>query len=171
MEYKDLNVFEQATPMFEQLFKGAFLTTKKGDKVNTMTIAWGGINIVWGRPVYVVYVRYTRDTYDMLEGNTEFTVSIPLTQDRKKELAYCGSKSGRNTDKITDCQFTLVPGRTIQTPILQECDLHYECNIIYRQAMEPNSIPQAIKDRYYSTNNYHMIYYGEIVDIYQKIGK
>ena len=171
MKYQDIKVFDHATSMFEQLFKGAFLTTKKGEKVNTMTIAWGGINIVWGRPLFVVYVRYTRDTYDMLEGNDEFTVSVPLAQDRKKELAYCGTKSGRDTDKILDCNFTLLPGKTINTPVLAECDLHYECKIIYRQAMEPGAVSQDVKDRYYSTHNYHMIYYGEIVDSYQTKGE
>jgi flavin reductase (DIM6/NTAB) family NADH-FMN oxidoreductase RutF len=171
MEYKDISVFDHATPMFEQLFRGAFLTTKKDNKVNTMTIAWGGINIIWGRPVYVVYVRYSRDTYSMLENNQEFSVSVPLTSDLKKELSYCGTKSGRDTDKIEDCNFTLIPGRVVNTPIIGECDLHYECKVIYRQAMEPNSIPQEIKDRYYSTNNYHMIYYGEIVDAYQTKGE
>lgn len=171
MTYQDINVFDHSTKMFEQLYKGAFLTTKKEDKVNTMTIAWGGINIVWGRPLYVVYVRYSRDTYDMLEGNDEFTVSIPLSQDRKTELAYCGTKSGRDTNKIKDCDLTLIPGRTIDTPVLAECDLHYECKIIYRQAMEPGAVPQDVKDRYYRTHNYHMIYYGEIVDSYLTKGE
>jgi flavin reductase (DIM6/NTAB) family NADH-FMN oxidoreductase RutF len=171
MTYQEINVFDQSTKMFEQLYKGAFLTTKKGDKVNTMTIAWGGINIIWGKPVYVVYVRYSRDTYDMLEENSEFTVSIPIKPDVKKELAYCGTKSGRDTDKITDCNLTLLPGRTISTPVLGDCDLHYECKIIYRQAMEPNAVPNDVKERYYKTHNYHMIYYGEIVDAYQTKGE
>lgn len=165
------SVFEHATPMFEQLMKGAFLTTKKGDKVNTMTIAWGGINVVWGKPLYVVYVRYSRDTYDMLEGNDAFTVSVPLENDLRKELGYCGTKSGRDTDKIKDCNFTLLPGRKVDVPVISECDLHYECKVIYRQAMEPNAVPQDVKDRYYSTHNYHVIYYGEILDSYRTGGE
>lgn len=165
------SVFEHATPMFEQLMKGAFLTTKKGDKVNTMTIAWGGINVVWGKPLYVVYVRYSRDTYDMLEGNDAFTVSVPIENDLRKELGYCGTKSGRDTNKIQDCNFTLLPGRKVNVPVLGECDLHYECKVIYRQAMEPNAVPQDVKDRYYSTHNYHVIYYGEIIDTYRTGGE
>lgn len=166
-----MNVFDHSTEMFEQLERGAFLTTKQGDKINTMTIAWGGISIVWGKPLYVIYVRYSRDTYRMLEGNDQFSISIPKQGTLKKELAYCGTKSGRDTDKIKDCKFTLLPGRTIDTPVLGECELHYECNIIYRQAMEPNAITDSVKNRYYTTHNYHVIYYGEIVDSYQTKGE
>lgn len=167
MDYKTLNWYDQSDEALDQLMTGAFVTTKKGDKVNTMTIAWGGINVIWGRPVFVIYVRYSRDTYDMLEDNDEFTISIPTTADLRKELAYCGSRSGRDTNKIEDCKLTLVPGRKVNTPVLGECDLHYECKIIYRQAMEANMVPKDVKERYYKTNNYHMIYYGEIIDAYQ----
>ena len=166
MNYTTLKFYEQSTEMLDQLKKGAFLTTKKSDKVNTMTIAWGGINFVWTKPVFVIYVRYSRDTYEMLKENDEFTVSVPLSMDLRQELMYCGTKSGRDTDKIKDCKFTLVKGRKVETPIIKECDLHYECKIIYRQAMEPNTIIDEVHSRHYSNNNFHMIYYGEIMDAY-----
>ena len=171
MEYKDINYNEHSTEMFEQLQKGAFLTTKKNGIVNTMTIAWGGLSFVWYRPVFIVYVRYSRETYNMLENNDEFTISVPINQDMKKELAYCGTKSGRDTNKIDDCNFTLVPGRKVSTPVLKECNTHYECKVVYRQAMEPSQIPHDVKERFYSNHNYHVIYYGEIIDSYQIKGE
>lgn len=171
MTYTTMQFYEQSTEMLDQLKKGAFLTTKKNGKVNTMTIAWGGINFVWTKPVFVVYVRYTRDTYEMLKDNDEFTVSVPLSSDLRKELMYCGTKSGRDTDKIKDCNLTLVKGRKLETPIIKECDLHYECKIIYKQAMEPNTLINEVKSRHYNNNNFHMIYYGEIVDVYQIKGE
>jgi flavin reductase (DIM6/NTAB) family NADH-FMN oxidoreductase RutF len=152
---------------FEQLQKGAFLTSKKDGKVNTMTIAWGGISFVWYKPVFVAYVRYSRDTYQMLEDHGEFTVSIPLSKEMKKELAYAGSKSGRDTNKIADLNLTLKDGLEVDVPILADCDVHYECKVIYKQAMEPGNIPQEIKDRYYNTHDYHVIYYGEILANYE----
>ncbi len=166
MVYKDLAFNEYADKMFDQLQKGAFITTKKGKKVNTMTIAWGGINFVWSKPVFIAYVRYTRDTYQMIESTDEFTISVPLNKDLDKELSYCGSKSGRDYDKIKECNLSLRDSRVIKTPILDDCELHYECKVIYKQAMEPGNIIQSVKDRYYKTNDYHVIYYGEIVDSY-----
>lgn len=166
MEYKTIEYNELSTKMLTQLQKGAFLTTKVGDKVNTMTIAWGGINVVWNKHLFVVYVRYTRDTYQMMEKGHEFTVSVPLENDLRKALGFCGTKSGRDYDKIKECDLTLVPGRVIDTPVLKECELHYECKVVYKQAMEPGMVPKEIKERYYSNNDYHVIYYGEIVDSY-----
>jgi len=166
LEYRDIKYNEYSDKMLEQLEKGIFLTTKNGDKVNTMTIAWGSIGFVWSKPIFVVYVRYSRDTYKMLEQSGEFTISVPLNKALKNELTYCGSKSGRDYDKIKECNLKLLEARTGNTPILADCDLHYECNIIYKQAMEPGNIQQLVKDRYYSNDNYHVVYYGEIVDSY-----
>ena len=164
--YIDIKFNEYADKMLEQLSKGVFITTKKGDKVNTMTIAWGSISFVWGKPIFMAFVRYTRDTYQMVEYADEFTINIPLDKDLKKELGYCGSKSGRDYDKIKECNLELKDSRVINTPILADCEMHYECKVIYKQAMEPGNILQSVKDRYYTTNNYHVVYYGEIVDSY-----
>lgn len=166
MNYKDIKYNELSSEMLEQLRKGAFLTTKVDNKVNTMTIAWGGINIVWNKPVFVAYVRYSRDTYNMLEKGSEFTINVPLKNDMKKELSYCGTKSGRDIDKIKECNLQVSNARTINTPILSDCELNYECKVIYKQAMEPGMIPDEVKNKYYSTNDYHVIYYGEILDSY-----
>lgn len=171
MKYIDLDYNEASQEMLRQLQVGAFLTTKKQDKINTMTIAWGGINVIWGKPVFVIYVRYSRDTYHMLVDNDEFTVSVPIHVDLRKELAFCGTKSGRDVDKFKECKLTPIKGRTMETPIIGECDQHYECKIIYRQAMEPNSIMSDVHKRYYSKYDFHMIYYGEIIDSYQTKGE
>ena len=102
----------------------------------------------------------------MLEESDEFAVNIPLNKDLRKELGFCGTKSGRNHDKIKEANLKLLDSRKVSTPILADCDLHYECKVIYKQAMEPNSIPDTIKNRYYSSNDFHVVYYGEIIDSY-----
>jgi len=152
--------------VFEQVQKGVFLTTKNNDKVNTMTIAWGGIAIVWSKPVFIVYVRYSRDTYQMMENHDEFTISVPLSKKMQKELAYAGTKSGRDTNKIDDLNLTLEAGKKVDVPIIKDCDVHYECKVIYKQAMEPGNISDEVKNQYYKTHDYHVMYYGEILANY-----
>jgi len=166
MEYIDITYSEKSDQLISALEKGIFMTTKVKDKVNTMTIAWGGVNFVWHKPVFVAYVRYTRDTYEMLKNTDEFTINVPLTKDLRKELGFCGTKSGRDFDKIKECNFTLLDGRTLNTPILADCEMHYECKIIYKQAMEPSNIEDDILKRYYTNNDFHVIFYGEIKDSY-----
>ena len=164
--YVNTRFNEYADKMLEKLQKGAFLTTKKGDKVNTMTIAWGSLSYIWEKPIFIVYVRYIRDTYQMIENVDEFTISIPLNKDLKKELIFCGSNSGRDCDKIKECNLKLRDARVINTPIIADCEMHYECKVIYKQAMEPKNIIESVKKRFYERNNFHMIFYGEIVDSY-----
>lgn len=165
---KEISFNEYSKELIEQLPKGAFLTVKSGDKVNTMSIGWGAIGVIWNKPTFTIAVRYSRYTYQLLENATEFTVSIPLKKDMKKELSYCGTKSGRDVDKFKDCNLTAKKGKNVDTPIIEECDLHYECKIVYKQAMEPGLISKEIKDSAYSNGNYHVLYYGEIVGSYIK---
>ncbi len=113
-------------------------------------------------------VRYSRHTYDILEKSKEFTVSVPLTRDMKKELAICGTKSGRDIDKFKECNLTTIKGKSIDTPIIEECELHYECKVVYQQAMEPGLIDKGIREANYSNNDFHIMYYGEIVESYIK---
>ncbi len=166
--FKEVKFNEYSSEMLQQLSKGAFLNVKSGNEINTMTIGWANIGIVWGKPIFTVEVRYSRHTYDLLKNTDEFTVSVPLSKDMKKELAICGSKSGRDIDKFEECNLTPVKGKKIDTPVIEECDLHYECKIVYKQAMEPATLAEDIKDNYYKTNDFHVLYYGEIVASYIK---
>ena len=69
-------------------------------------------------------------------------------------------------DKIKECNLKLADARTISTPVLADCELHFECKVVYKQAMEPGNISEEVKNRYYPNNNYHVVYYGEILDSY-----
>lgn len=164
--YKKIKYNEYSKEMLEQLPKGAFLTVKSKDKLNTMTIGWGNIGYIWNKPIFIVAIRYSRYTYEMIENSNEFTVSVPLKVDMKNELSVCGTKSGREIDKFKELNLTTREGNKVKTPIIDECDLHYECKIVYKQAMEPGLLDQDIKDLKYKENDYHVLYYGEIVDSY-----
>ena len=97
-----INVWEYAPQILSAVGEGVLMTTKADGQVNTMTIGWGHIGIEWGKPIFVAYVRESRHTHRMVEENGEFTINIPVGEVDKKILGYCGSKSGRDTDKITE---------------------------------------------------------------------
>ena len=146
--------------------RGAFLTTKVGDKVNTMTIGWGQIGVIWNKNIFTVLVRPSRFTYDLIEQAKEFTVSIPL-EDKKfgRALGLCGVESGRVQDKISKCGLTLQDGQVIATPVIAGCGLHYECKVVYKQEMT-NPVLEQINSTYYPEGDYHTMYFGEIVTCY-----
>lgn len=163
---KNVMYSEMLPELMEQLPKGAFLTAKWQDKVNTMTIGWGTVGFVWGKPIFMIAVRYSRYTYRLLDNAQEFTVSIPLSNNLKKELGICGSKSGRDMNKFEECGLTIQKGQKISTPVVGECELHYECKVVYQQAMEPKLLHNDIDEKYYKNDDFHVIYYGEIVASY-----
>ncbi|MBI9009257.1 MAG: flavin reductase family protein [Tenericutes bacterium] len=172
--YKEIGVFDYSNKVLEKMHPGNFLTTKNGDTINTMIIGWGGVSIEWGKPIFIVLVRDCRATFDLIEASNEFTVSVPLENDLIEAIRVCGTKSLRDINKFEYCNLTPVKGRKIDTPIIGEAELHYECKVVYKQKLEKSAIPEAIKTRYYNPNTsndfYHTVYYGEIIDqyIYEK---
>ena len=148
--------------------QGAFLTVKSGEKINTMTISWGNVGYEWNRPIFTVLVRKSRYTFDLIENADNFTVSIPLSKELKKALAVCGSKSGRDVDKFKECNLTLENSKEVDTPIIGECELYYECKIVYKQEMSPQLLSKDVIESAYANGDYHTIYYGEIVATYMK---
>ncbi len=156
---------EHSEQLLAQLPKGIFITAKGGEKINTMTIAWGHIGVIWGKPMFIAYVRYSRHTYDVLEQATDFTINVPAPGELKEALKIAGTKSGRDIDKFKEANLTLTPATHTNTPRIQECPLNYECVIRYRQTMEPALIPGDVKDRYYPNHDTHIMFFGEIINV------
>lgn len=162
--------FDEYTPkVLSQLSKGAFLTVKSKDKVNTMTIGWGTIGMLWKRPIFTVYVRTSRYTYELLKDAQDFTVSIPLEGQLKRELGYVGKFSGRDRDKIAEMGLTLLPSEKIESPAIAGCNVVYECRILARQPLEPSHFDdRTLLEDIYADGDMHTIFYGEILHYTQK---
>ena len=163
---KFVNAFDYAGDICKAMPQGILMTTKVGEKVNTMTIGWGTIGIQWGKPVFIAFVRDSRHTMEMLNEVGEFTVNVPMGDIDKKILGYCGTKSGRDTDKIADMAMTLEAPEVISVPGIKELPLTLECKVIYKQKQENDKIPAELFDRYYPAGDFHTAFYGEIVSAY-----
>ena len=155
----------------ENIGNGILLTTQSGDRVNTMTIGWGTVGVQWGKPIFIAFVRESRYTKQLLEENGEFTVNVPLDAVEKNILAVCGTKSGRDTDKIAQLGLTLEAGETVNVPAIKQLPLTLECKVIYQQDQEPSAIFPEYDARYYAkgsrnVGDYHTAYYGEITAAY-----
>ena len=169
---KHIDVLDYAGYICKAVPKGALLTTKAGNRVNTMTIGWGTLGIQWNRPIFIAYVRDSRYTKQLLEQSGEFTISVPMDSADGKILNYCGRNSGRDTDKIKDLRLTMIPGECVDVPAIAEFPLTLECRVIYQQALEPEKMPEDIVNRFYpvcdekDTRDFHIAYYGEIQAAY-----
>ena len=144
---------------------GAFLSVG-GQTPNTMTIGWCQLGEVWHMPICTVFVRPERYTYSFMESHDYFTVSI-LPEEAKKVTALCGSKSGREVDKVKECGFTVAQAEC-GAPYFEEAELVLVCRKRYAQEMDPQAIPQDAKDRFYPEKDYHTMYIGEVVEALRK---
>ena len=158
----DLNLINKNKNIYENMHKGSLLTSGTIDKYNTMTIGWGVTGVLWGKDVFIVYVRPSRYTYKFMEENEYFTVSF-YNDEHKKALGYLGTKSGRDTDKVKDVNFT--PIKCGDSVSFKEANLTILCKKIYIQDLEQNGFPEQVNERYYPTNDVHRYYIGEIIDI------
>lgn len=171
---KKVNPADYAETIIKSIPKGVLVTTK-ADKVNSMVIGWGTYGVEWSKPLFVIYVREGRYTREQLDKNPEFTVNIPLQEADKKILSVCGSKSGRNIDKVAETGMTLVDGEAVSVPGIKEFPLTLECKVVFRQKQDLELIADQFKGFYPqdvpSTNplgnrDAHIAYYGEIVNAY-----
>lgn len=168
---RKVDIFEYAGYVYSGMKKGILLTTKSGETINTMTIGWGTLGIEWGRKLFIAYVRESRFTKELLEGTGEFTVNIPYGNLNSKVIRYCGSKSGRDTDKIKDLGLTLEQPDIISVPGIKELPLTLECKVMYKQTQHPEMLPESTLELYYPADDAgnrdnHIAYYAEIVSAY-----
>jgi len=162
---KEVGYNEYASKALDIISKGAFLTTAHAGKTNSMTIGWGSIGVIWRKPIFTVLVRQSRFTRDLIEKSGEFTVSIPFGS-MSEALGLCGTKSGRDLDKIKAAGLTLQPGKKINTPVIAANGVHYECKVVYKQTMVPDALDSGYQTALYPQGDYHTMYFGEIIAVY-----
>ena len=146
----------------------ALLTVGNKEKSNTMTIGWAQLGSVWGAPLCTVYVRPERYTYQFMEEQDYFTVSV-LPEREKQTLRICGTKSGRDLDKVKECGLTVCYGAG-DAPFFDEAELVLVCKKIFVQDMSPDCVVDGtnILPYYGENNGWHRIYTGQVVEAYMK---
>jgi flavin reductase (DIM6/NTAB) family NADH-FMN oxidoreductase RutF len=156
--------YEVIGPTIEALSgDGLFLVS--GHAGNPMTIGWATFGRVWGRPVAQVLVRPSRHSFSLLEELGEFTICVPGAE-HKKALAICGSKSGRDVDKINECGFTRADSQDVRVPHIVECPWHYECRVIHVNDVINATLDSELISSSYPAGDLHRIYFGEIVAVF-----
>ena len=161
-EFKEIAPQEIAENPFK-LIGGdwALVTSGSEESFNTMTISWGGVGIMWNKPVTFSFIRPQRYTYEFIEKNGFFTMSF-FDESYRKALAFCGSKSGRDVDKVKETGLT--PAFTEDgVPYFAEAKLVLVCKKLYAQDLNEQSIVEDFVKDSYNGDDYHRMYVSEIV--------
>jgi flavin reductase (DIM6/NTAB) family NADH-FMN oxidoreductase RutF len=136
------------------------ITAEHGGKLNTMTAAWGGLGVMWGKNVAFVVIRPTRYTWEFVEGAQGFSLTF-FDHHYKEQLSYLGSVSGRKENKIANAGLTTIFDEGL--PYFQETSLALFCRKLYRQDYHPHGfIDSHIDEKWYPEKDYHTMYIAEI---------
>ena len=137
---------------------------------NTMTASWGHLGSIWGRkgkgdlPTAVIYVRPQRYTKAFVDREELFTLTV-FGPEYREALAYLGSHSGRDGDKVAVAGLT--PVFMDGTTGFAEAKLTLVCRKLYHAPLqEEGFVDQEILDVSYPARDLHEVYIGEIIKAY-----
>jgi flavin reductase (DIM6/NTAB) family NADH-FMN oxidoreductase RutF len=128
---------------------------------NTMTASWGGLGVLWSKNVCFCVIRPSRYTFEFMEKNNRFTLSF-FDDAYRGALTYCGSKSGRDVNKVAATKLTPVTAKSGGI-YFAEARLVFECKKMYFQDIVPAGFCDAVINENYPQKDYHRLYVGEIV--------
>jgi flavin reductase (DIM6/NTAB) family NADH-FMN oxidoreductase RutF len=156
--------------VFRLLDKDWMLVTagKPGD-FNTMTASWGHMGILWSLPVAIAYIRPQRYTRGFADRYPEYTLSF-FTERYRSVLQFCGSRSGRDCDKVAETGLTVMETERGNV-IFEEARLVLECRKIYQDDLKKKNflIPEVARKNY-PKDDFHRFYMGEIVNVLVRQG-
>ena len=141
------------------------ITAGTPDNYNMMTASWGGLGVLWNKPVAAIFIRPHRHTFGFVERSDFFTLTF-FGPEHRNLLDLCGSESGRDINKMA------IPGLTaLTTPngsvCFAEARLVMECRKLYWQDLQPEHfLAPDIADNY-PQRDYHRMYVGQIAGCYR----
>lgn len=142
------------------------ITSGTPDQVNVMTASWGGLGTFWEKPVAFCFLNPTRYSVQMMDKGEYYTISF-YTEAYKEALKYCGSVSGRTTDKVKGSGLT-----PIKTPsgatAFSEAWMILECKKIVSQQLSSESIVDKNLPTDWTKDGFHKMYIGEILNVWIK---
>lgn len=157
-----------------KLFGDDWAVVAAGDKddFNELTVSWGALGDAWwdDMPIAIIFVSATRYTHKYLEKHETFSINV-FPQEYRKAVAYIGSHSGRNEDKVmaTGLQVDFTGNNT---PVFPESRLIIECRKVYSHDLDRNKFSESLIGNYAQKKFQgvipHTVYFGEILNCWVK---
>ena len=161
---KDLHL----DPITEIGQKWMLLTASKPDgSFNTMTASWGGIGVLWNKPVAFIFIRPQRYTKEFVDASDYLTASF-YKEEYRPALTFCGRNSGRTTDKVKETGLT--PAAFGEGIAFEEAERVLLLKKLYCGRIDPTDFTEKDLDGVnYTDKDYHAVYVCEIVEGYEKV--
>ncbi|MBQ8718415.1 MAG: flavin reductase family protein [Clostridia bacterium] len=134
---------------------------------NTMTASWGGMGVLWNKPVAFCFIRPQRYTFALTEQSERFSLSF-FTEDYRSALRLCGTVSGRDTDKFAAAGLTAE--RMDGVPYIKEARLVLICRKLYADTLKEGCFTDTALLDNYKDGDFHRVYVVQIEQAYIKEG-
>ena len=136
------------------------------ERVNAMTASWGGMGVLWNKPVLFAFVRPQRYTYELFEA-TDICSACVLEAGNKEAYRICGTKSGRDTDKIAESKLnpTLLDG----VWGFEEAARVYKLKKLFVSDMKEEQFLDPALLTNYPTKDFHRVYVFAIEGVFEKV--
>lgn len=148
-----------------------FTVITAGENPNSMVASWGGVGIMFNKPVTWNFLRANRYTLEKIRETGTYTMCY-FPDQYKGDIMQFGTKSGRNTDKMA--QTKLTPMTTPDGyPAYQEAKIIIECKLIAASTVSKDEFyteesKTFLQEGYDDAKDWHKLVYGEITNIYIK---
>ena len=161
IDYKEMKI----NPFTMFLSEWGLVGAGTPERRNAMTIGWGTLGILWGKPVAIVFIRPQRFTKEFVEQNEKFSVSF-YPAEYRKALEILGTKSGRDGDKIAESGLT--PFFSDGTIGFEEAHTLLICRKLFggQQFEASKFIDLNLAGKMYPDRDYHYLFVGEIEKVY-----
>ena len=161
MSFKEIAPEDFNESVFKVIGKDwLLLASTVNGKTNAMTASWGGMGIMWGKPVAFVFIRPQRYTKEFVDNGEGMAISV-FDDSYRKMLSYFGTVSGRDEDKIAKAGLTKIEDNG--QAYFDEARVAMVCRKLYAQDMQPECFfDKESEAKWYPNKDYHTMYVMEI---------
>ena len=169
-QYKSVSADDFDENIFNLVSKDWTVITA-GEQPNSMVASWGGVGIMFNKPVTWCFLRANRYTLEKIKETGIYTMCY-FPEQHKGDIMAFGTKSGRNTDKMA--QTKLTPMTTPEgAPAYKEAKIIIECKLIAAPTVSKDEFyteegKEFLQGGYDEAKDWHKLVYGEITNIYIK---
>lgn len=142
----------------------AVLAAEDNRGINAMTIGWIGFGTIWDYNTVTVFVKPERYTKSFVDNADHF--SVTLFDGYKRNLAFLGSRSGKDSDKITESGLHMCKDGELIT--FEEGTVAFLCKKVFCAELDNQFFDKSIDERIYKNGLYHTMYIGGIERIVGK---
>ena len=141
------------------------ITAKDGDGANAMTASWAGLGELWNRHVAFCFIRPQRYTFELTEREERFSLAF-FDEEYRSALNLCGTKSGRDSDKLTEAGLTV--SELDGVPVIDQARMLLVCKKLYADFIREDAFVDTDMLKFYERGDFHRFYIVEIEKVLVK---